>query len=76
MQETVQDHNGKISSKRVITFISFFLIVMGYVGNMFWGLTVEEFMYDALSYITIGGIFGVAAEKFTKSTTINRRGTK
>jgi hypothetical protein len=49
---------------------------MGYVGNMFWGLTVEEFMYDALSYITIGGIFGVAAEKFTKSTTINRRGTK
>jgi len=59
-------HDGSISSKRAIAFLAFIMCSMGFVGNMFWGLTVQQFMFDSMMYIVIAGIGGAALEKFTK----------
>jgi hypothetical protein len=36
----------------------------GFIANMFWGLTVQQFMYDSMMYIVIAGMGIVGAEKF------------
>ena len=59
-------HDGSISSKRVIAISAFIMCSLGFVGNMFWGLTVQQFMYDSMMYIVIAGIGGAALEKFTQ----------
>lgn len=59
-------HDGSISSKRAIGFLAFLMCSAGFIGNMFWGLTVQQFMYDSMMYIVIAGIGGAALEKFTK----------
>jgi hypothetical protein len=35
---------SEISSKRFITLVAFFLMGTGFITNLFWGLTVEEFI--------------------------------
>ena len=55
---------GKISSKRLITLLSFLLIALGFLGNLFWDFTIEEFIYSSVMYIVIAGLGIVGAEKF------------
>ena len=55
---------GKISSKRLITISSFILIAIGFIGNLFWDFTIEEFIYSSIMYIVIAGLGIVGAEKF------------
>jgi len=55
---------GKISSKRLITLLSFSLITIGFVANLFWDFTIEEFIYSSIMYIVIAGLGIVGAEKF------------
>lgn len=59
-------HDGSISSKRLIAIAAFIMCSLGFVGNMFWGLTVQQFMFDSMMYIVIAGIGGAALEKFSK----------
>jgi hypothetical protein len=58
--------NGSVSSKRVITVIATFLVSLAFVLNMFWGLTVEKFMYDSMMMIVIAGLGTTVAEKFSQ----------
>ena len=58
--------NGSISSKRVITFLATFLVAMAFVLNLFWGFTVEQFMYDSMMMIVVAGLGTTVAEKFAK----------
>ena len=55
---------GKISSKRLITIASFLLIAIGFISNLFWDFTIEEFIYSSIMYIVIAGLGIVGAEKF------------
>jgi len=55
---------GKISSKRLITICSFGLIAMGFIANLFWDFTIEEFIYSSVMYVVIAGLGIVGAEKF------------
>lgn len=57
--------DGGISSKRVITFLSFLLLAIGFIANLFFKLTVEEFMYETMSYIVIAGLGFTASEYFS-----------
>lgn len=59
-------HNGSVSSKRVITFLATFLVAMAFVLNLFFGLTVEQFMYDSMMMIVVAGLGTTVAEKFAK----------
>lgn len=56
--------NGSISSKRVITFVATLLVAMAFVANLFWKLTVEEFMYSSMMTIILAGLGTTVAEKF------------
>ena len=56
--------NGKISSKRVITFAAFAVMGLGFVANLFFGYKVEESYFTSMEYIVIAGLGFTASEKF------------
>lgn len=61
-------HNRSISSKRVITLFSFVLCATGFIGNMFFKLTVDANMYNSMMYIVVAGLGFTASEKFVSVT--------
>lgn len=58
--------NHSVSSRRVITFLAFVLCAIGFLANLFWGLKVDETIYDSMMYIVLAGLGVIVAEKFTK----------
>jgi FtsH-binding integral membrane protein len=56
--------NGSISSKRVITFVATLLVAIAFIANLFWKLTIEEFMYSSMMTIILAGLGTTVAEKF------------
>jgi hypothetical protein len=65
----LQDNDGNLSSKRLVTFISSILISIGFLANLFWGYKIEQFIFDGVMYITIAGLGISGAEKFAVSKT-------
>jgi hypothetical protein len=61
-------HNGTLSSKRVITLLSFLLCAWGFVADTM-GHKVNPELFNSLMYIVIAGLGFTASEKFT---TINK----
>lgn len=57
--------DGSVSSKRVITTLSFLLCAIAFVANLFWGIKVADYMYNSMMSITIGGLAATASEKFS-----------
>ena len=53
-----------ISSKRVITMLSFILCSMAFLGDLFWDLTVRADLFEGMIYLTIAGLGFTASEKF------------
>lgn len=64
--------NDTVSSKRVITLIATLLVMMAFVANLFFGLTVEQFMFDGMMFIVLGGFGSTAMEKFALTKTAKR----
>lgn len=56
--------NGSISSKRVITFTATLLVAIAFIANLFWDMTIEEFMYTSMMTIVIAGLGTTVVEKF------------
>jgi hypothetical protein len=56
--------NDSISSKRVITFLSFLLCSAGYISNTWFSTHVDSGLYNSLMYIVIAGLGFTASEKF------------
>jgi hypothetical protein len=48
----------------------------GFITNLFWGLTVEEFIYDSMKWIVIGGLGFTASEQFSKTKNDKDNNTK
>jgi len=57
------------SSKRVITFLAFLLIMIGFLAELFFEKRVSPQTFDAVMYIVLGGLGFTASEKFTKKGT-------
>ena len=57
-------HNGSISSKRVVTILAFVLCATGFIANLFWGFKIDQFIYDSMMFIVIGGLGFTGLEKF------------
>jgi hypothetical protein len=64
----IDGHNGSLSSKRVITLLAFILCGTAYIANLFYGLKVEEYMFNSMSYIAMTGLGVTVAEKFASNT--------
>lgn len=56
--------NDSVSSKRVITFLAFILCAIAFVANMFFGIEVDDNLYEGMMYIAIAGLGVTASEKF------------
>lgn len=54
------------SSKRVITFLAFLLIVVAFFSELFFERKVSPQTFDTISYIVLGGLGFTASEKFVK----------
>jgi len=56
--------NGSVSSKRVITFLSFLLCAGGFIADTL-GYKVTPELFDSLMYIVVAGLGFTASEKFS-----------
>jgi len=63
-KDMLADGNGSPSSKRWVAMIATILIAVGYIANLFWDYTVEQFMFDSVMYIVIASLGITGAEKF------------
>lgn len=52
------------SSKRWIAMMAMILISIGYVSNLYWDYTIDEFIFNAVMYIVIASLGITGAEKF------------
>ena len=59
-------HDGSVSSKRVVTFLAFLLCAVAFLANLFYRLTIDQFLFDSMSYIAMTGLGVTVAEKFAK----------
>lgn len=57
-------HNDSWSSKRVITFLAFIMCSAAFIGNVFFGKTVDAALFDSMMYIVVAGLGFTASEKF------------
>lgn len=58
------DGNGSPSSKRWVAMLATVLVAVGYIANLFWDYTVEQFMFESMMYIVIASLGITGAEKF------------
>ena len=57
--------NGTVSSKRVITLLSFLLCAYGFIADIH-GYKVTTALFDSMIYLVIAGLGFTASEKFAK----------
>lgn len=60
---------GVPSSKRIITIFAFLLMATGFITNLFFNLTIDEFIFDSMKWIVIGGLGFTASEQFARGGT-------
>lgn len=65
--EIFQDLDGYFSSKRFVTIACVFLMLMAFVCDLFWDLSVPQFMFESIMYIVIAGVGFTGAEQFAKN---------
>ena len=53
-----------VSSKRVITLICVVLMVVGFIGNMFFKYAVDQHIFDSIMYVVIATTGATGLEKF------------
>jgi hypothetical protein len=63
------ENEANPSSKRVITFLAFLLVSIGFIAELFFEKKVSPQTFDAMMYIVLGGLGFTASEKFTKKGT-------
>jgi len=56
---------GKVSSKRFVTFICLLFMLIGYTANLFWNFTIESDLFQSLQWIVMAGLGFTAAENFS-----------
>ena len=62
--------NDDVSSKRVITFMSFLCCMFAFLCNVFISIPLENHIFDGMLYLTGAGLGFSAFEKFSPSATI------
>jgi hypothetical protein len=60
-----------ISSKRIIGLTSVIIIYIIAFVELFTGKTVSDYVFQGLIWLAIGGIFGIASERFADILTGN-----
>lgn len=61
----------KVSSKRVVTLLAFLMMSIGFIFNLFWDFTIDEFIYESMQWVVMIGLGATASEKFSKTIRSN-----
>lgn len=69
LAEVFQDVTGHFSSKRLVTFACVLLMIVGFVCDLVWDLSVPQFMYEAIMFVVVTGVGFSGAEHFAKNKT-------
>ena len=56
---------GKVSSKRFVTFVCLLFMLIGYTANLFWNFTIDNNLFQSLQWIVMAGLGFTAAENFS-----------
>ena len=64
VSETFSGIRGSLSSKRMMMFFSFLVMIFMAILSTFYDKKVEQFIFDGFLYIVVGGLFSVASEQF------------
>lgn len=64
--EFLQDVDGALSVKRLLTLFFGFLIGTAVIANLFWHMVLAESLISLLEVIFMALIAGITSEKFTK----------
>jgi len=57
--------DGKVSSKRFVTFICLLFMLIGYTANLFWDFNIDENLFASLQWIVMAGLGFTASEQFS-----------
>lgn len=60
--------DGSLSSRRVVTFAAFLLCAIAFIANLFFGMKIDQFIFDSMSYIAMAGLGATVAEKFSSKS--------
>ena len=67
LKSMLQDgHDGSVSSKRVITFLTFVIVCVSYLCDQFTIYKASQSLFESMMFIVIAGLGFTASEKFTK----------
>ena len=64
LKSMLSDGNDIVSSKRVITFLTFLICAAAFVSQTWFGTSIDNKIFDSLMYIVIAGLGFTASEKF------------
>lgn len=67
MCSMLADVDGQVSSKRFITLMAFFCVVLAFLVNVFMSIPLEEFVFDGMMYLVAAGLGFSTVEKFSRS---------
>ena len=56
---------GKVSSKRFVTFVCLLFMLIGHTSNLFWDFTIDTNLFESLQWIVMAGLGFTAAENFS-----------
>jgi hypothetical protein len=71
MHRVMADPNGNPSSKRLVTLVCTTLMAIGFIANLFWEFKMDEFIFNSVMYIIIGGMGITGVEKFAPKSPID-----
>ena len=57
--------DGEVSSKRVITWLSFLCVMIAFLVNIFLEIPLENHIYDGMLYLVMAGMGFSSFEKFS-----------
>ena len=66
--EMLSCNKGQISSKRVMSFLSFTWISIAFLANVFVAIPLEEHIFDGMLYLIMVGMGFTSFEKFSPTT--------
>ena len=64
ISETFSGIRGRLSSKRMMMFFSFLVMIFMAILSTFYDKKIEQFIFDGFLYIVVGSLFSVASEQF------------
>jgi hypothetical protein len=64
LKSMLSDNNDTISSKRVITFLTFLLCAAAFISETWFETKIDLPVFNSLMYIVIAGLGFTASEKF------------